>query len=112
MKVERFFTNSAHPYLWFVFLFRRSVSGLGGWGFFVGLLGLDLRVFVGLLLILALEIAFLIHELTVRPAEKEEKLVKINIIVNICELVVTVVEQFIFCPLFATLFLPRGYHKG
>ena len=112
MEMERLFANSAHPYLWFVLLFRRSVCGLGGWGFFAGLLGLGLRVFVGLLLILALEIAFFIHELTVRPAEKVEKLVKINIIVNICELVVTVVKQFIFCPLFATLFHPRRYHKG
>ena len=112
MEMERFFANSAHPYLWFVLLFRRSVCGLGGWGFFAGLLGLDLRVFVGLLLILALVIAFLIHELTVRPAEKVEELVKINIIVNICELVVTVVKQFIFGPLFAAFFHPWGHHKG
>ena len=112
MEMERLFANSAHPYLWFVLLFRRSVSGLGGWGFFAGLLGLGLRFFVVLQLILALEIALFIHELTVCPAEKMEKLLKINFIVNVSELVVAVVKQFIFGPLFATFFHPWGYYKG
>ena len=112
MEVERLFANSTHPYLWFVLLFRRSVSGLGGWGFFAGLLGLGLCFFVMLQLILALEIAFFVHELTVCPAEKVEKLVKTDFIVHVCELIITVVKQFIFGPLFATFFHPWAHYKG
>ena len=88
------------------------MSGLGGRGFFAGLLGLGLRFFGVLQLILALEIAFFVHELTVCPAEKVEKLLKINFIVYVGELVVTVVKQFIFGPLFAAFFYPWGHHKG
>ena len=110
MKVE-LFANATRPYLWFV-LFWRIVSGLGGWGFFARLLGLGQRVFVGLLLILALVVAFFVHELTVSPAEEVEKLVKINFIVHVRELIVTVIKQFIFGPLFATFFHPWAHYKG
>ena len=88
------------------------MSGLGGWGFFARLLGLVQRIFVGLLLILALVVAFFVHELTVCPAEKVEKLVKINFIVHVRELIVTVIKQFIFGPLFATFFHPWAHYKG
>ena len=112
MKVERLFANAAHPYLWFVLLFWRSVSGLGGWGFFAGLLGLGQRVFVGLQLVLAFEITLFIQELPVSSAEKMKKLFEINFIVHVSELIFTVVKQFIFGPLFATFFHPWAYYKG
>ena len=112
MKMVWLLTDATHPYLWFVLLFWRSVSGLGGWGFFGWLLGLGQRVFVGLQLVLAFEITLLVQELAVSSAEKMKKIFKINFIVNISELVVVIIKQFIFGPLFATLFHPRGNHKG
>ena len=112
MKMVWLLTDATHPYLWFVLLFWRSMRGLGGWGLLGGLLGLGQRVFVGLQLVLAFEITLFIQELPVSSAEKMKKLFEINFIVHVSELIVTVVKQFIFGPLFATFFHPWGYYKG